>query len=192
MHLIVLTTLLSTHALYWRIKIASAGKVLFEAVSSFWTHQRGYTSSDFHSLRVAPERVFTPILANLVTAGCLQPLGASPGYYAHFIECDALGWALDREVDEHQLAGVLTVVQLPAMGAVLPVHLPRHLGECLVEHDDQLAGVHNLYEPVAHRCARTVLRDSAVYLVHDVPPRYNRAGGSGVFGNFLSQAFDTT
>jgi len=33
----------------WLIKIACAGKVLFEAVSSFWTHQRGHTSSDYHS-----------------------------------------------------------------------------------------------------------------------------------------------
>ena len=38
-----------------------------------------------------------------MTAGCLQPPGAAPENYTHFIECGALKWAvLEREIDSDQ------------------------------------------------------------------------------------------
>lgn len=55
----------------WLIQIANAGKVLFEAVSSFWTHQRGHTSSDFHS---PGQKLHRAGFLRLVLAG---PLGIS-------------------------------------------------------------------------------------------------------------------
>ena len=71
-HLMTFANHITFHtSVKWLIKIADAGKVLFEAVSSFWTHQRGYTSSDFLSPRYCTRAGFNVLLTDLVTASFL-------------------------------------------------------------------------------------------------------------------------